>query len=100
MDIGIGNIGNEEECSLARLPSALPKCAPGLGRLNRLIAKSTKAVVKMNHVNKRFKRDYTTGIAFYQCPVCQATAAVGLGQGRGETFTSGDAFETLCNPSK
>jgi hypothetical protein len=76
------------------------KRQPGLGRLNRLIASSTALIVAKGHENKRFKRDYATGIAHYQCPSCGAVAAVGLGQGRGEVHTAGEAFESTCTKNK
>lgn len=69
----------------------------GLGRLNRLIASSTARIVAKGHDNKRFKRDYATGVACYQCPSCGAVAAVGLGRGRAEVHTTGDAFDTTCS---
>lgn len=72
------------------------KRAPGLGRLNRLIASSMDLLVAKGHDNKRFKRDYTNGVAMYKCPSCNSVGAVGLGRARGETHAAGDAFENNC----
>lgn len=73
------------------------KRAPGLGRLNRAIAKASGELLAKGHDNKRFKRDYNTGLALFVCPSCNCVAAIGLGLSRGETHRSGDAFETVCN---
>lgn len=75
------------------------KRAPGLGRLNRLVASTSEILVKLGHDDKRFKRSYDSGIAAYRCPGCGKVAAVGLGQGRGETYVTGDALESPCSKS-
>jgi hypothetical protein len=96
MDIAQTAVVETEETKTVTETKVL-KRQKGLGRLNRLIAASTALIVAKGHDNKRFKRDYATGVAHYLCPSCNAVAAVGIGQGRGEVHTAGDAFLTVCN---
>jgi hypothetical protein len=73
------------------------KCAPGLGRLNRLIKSTTDLLVANGHLKKHFKRNYSEGTASYTCPNCKATASVKLEEGAGKTSKAGDALVLKCS---
>lgn len=54
------------------------KCKPGQGKLNRLIAKAQTKLFNLGYPEKRFKRDYESGVASYTCPVTSRTCFVNI----------------------
>lgn len=45
------------------------KCKPGQGKFNRLIEQAQLKLRELGYPERRFKRNYTSGIAKYICPI-------------------------------
>jgi len=93
-------MSNNENIELTKQETAegvkILKRPKNLGRLNRLVASATTIVTYNGHDKKRFKRDYSLGVAHYQCLTCKAVAAVGVSEERGKVHMVGDAFDYHC----
>jgi hypothetical protein len=76
------------------------KCKPSLGKLNRLTKAAQSLIAHQGHATKRFKRDYDTGTASYECPNCGARALVVANPVAGETKMQGEAIKLGCVPSE
>jgi hypothetical protein len=73
------------------------KRQPGLGKLNRMTKSAQSTIASNGHANKRFKRDYSTGVATYTCPNCSASAIAQVSQERGKSSVGGDALVMKCS---
>lgn len=68
-----------------------------LGKLNRMTRVAAKALAENGHAAKRFKRDYTTGVATYVCPDCSATALAIASVESGKSKVEGSALTLKCS---
>lgn len=83
---------------LVHIEEAKPSKYPAaLGKLNRMTDKASKLIEANGHENKRFKRDYSNGVASYVCPHCSAGALVVAVEGRGKSKMEGEALVLKCS---